>query len=540
MKNDLRIKIEGHPSKEDVKVITDFATELNSLLETIKVKIVDHQPSLILKFDSIKRDYDSSLIKNVFKEIDGGYKFVEKNIFFPFHTACKMYINPDIDTENRPLIIKRDIIGLLGEFKNNNVAGSIFNYSDSLSSYDKYLLKTLYSIGGEYEVQNIIIDAPNTYYEDKSGLFFFVLFLTGCILFIFSEIYNYYGFNFRVGKIKSKIIRRIIEATLIAQVPTITILLLLIGKFVYGDFHEAGVLLIFEVFFIPFFIIIGLLFLALDTFLNKIKTKWLVIILNLFFSFFCIWLAYQFMYLFFAPEIVYLSIVDWKILIVPFLITLYRIYERFQKNKISGLLQEKELELSKQKELKFKSDLNALQARINPHFLYNALNSLASLAYIDAARTEKMALSLSKLFRYNINKEDNHYSTIKEEVEMTEIYLEVEKNRFEDKLEYHIEVQNDLYNFKIPKFILQPLAENAVKHGISKITEKGIVKIKIFEKEQKVNIEIYDNGPEFPGGLISGYGLQNTYEKFKLLYKKSFEIEFINQPEKKLVITLSK
>ena len=123
---------------------------------------------------------------------------------------------------------------------------------------------------------------------------------------------------------------------------------------------------------------------------------------------------------------------------------------------------------------------------------------------------------------------------------MAQIYLDIEKNRFEEKLEYSIDVQNSLLDFNIPKFILQPLTENAVKHGISKITSKGIIKINIFEEEQKVMIEIYDNGPEFPDGLISGYGLQNTYEKFKLLYKKPFEIEFINKPEKKLVIILTK
>ena len=122
---------------------------------------------------------------------------------------------------------------------------------------------------------------------------------------------------------------------------------------------------------------------------------------------------------------------------------------------------------------------------------------------------------------------------------MTEIYLQVEKNRFEDKLTYSIEIQEQLKEFIVPRFILQPLAENAVKHGVSKIVGKGMIRINIFEDGQKVFIEIYDNGPEFPGGLISGYGLQNTYEKLKLLYKKPFDISFINKPEKKLVITLT-
>jgi two-component system LytT family sensor kinase len=278
----------------------------------------------------------------------------------------------------------------------------------------------------------------------------------------------------------------------------------------------------------------------IDMLLKKIKMGWIVNILNLVLSFSAIVLTYQLFYFYKTPEIIKVSVVDWQILLIPLLISLYRLYARFQTNKIAGLLQEKELELSKQKELKFKSDLNALQARINPHFLYNALNSVASLAHINPDRTEKMALSLSKLFRYNINKNEEHYATLKDEIEMAEIYLQIEKNRFEDKLNYKIDLQQQLYDFEIPRFILQPLAENAVKHGISKITGQGMIRINIFEEANKVIIEIYDNGPAFPGGLISGYGLQNTYEKLKLLYKKAFDISFINKPEKKLVIVLTK
>lgn len=544
IKTDLRIKFEGDPTKGDIKTVTDLANELNKILETINVKIVDRQPTVTLIFDSIFEGTSTltNLIAKGYEKIDCGYKLVSGNIFFPFRKKSVLHVNTSIDPELRSVYLRKNIVELLGEFKAPGIAigkdSSILNYNGGLSSYDKYMLKTLYAFGGEDEVQ-IILD-NNFDPPDRNVVFFIMLILSVILLFIFSEIYNYYGFSFKVGKIKSKITRRIIESALIAQIPSIAILILLIEKFLEGDFHEIGFVLLMEIFFIPFAILTGLLFLGLDSLLIKIKRKWLVTILNFFFSFFCIWLAYQVIYLFITPEVIYPFVVGWKIMLIPFLITLYRIYARFQSNKISGLLQEKELELTKQKELKFKSDLNALQARINPHFLYNALNSLASLAYIDAAKTEKMALSLSKLFRYNINKEDEHFSSIKEEVEMAEIYLEIEKNRFDDKLEYTIEVQNSLLDFQIPKFILQPLAENAVKHGVSKITEKGIIKIKIFEEAQKVCIEIYDNGPAFPGGLTSGYGLQNTYEKFKLLYKKPFDIEFINKPEKKLVIMLTK
>jgi two-component system, LytTR family, sensor kinase len=537
MKNDLRIKLAGHPDKKAVQIITDFAKELNGLLETIKVKIVDDQPSLTIIFDTIKND--TTYVNAGCKSIYGGFLVKEQTrLLYPFSKSYVMLIDTNKLAESGYSILKYDIVNLLGEFKENNITGSIFHDSDSLSDYDKYTLKTMYSEGGEYKILKIMDSDFD--YPDKTIVVFILLLLSVCLLFIFSEIYNYYGLNFLISKVKNKIFQRVIEAMLVAQIPVIAFLVLLTGKFTLGDFHEASTCLIIEMYLLPFSVLAGILFLGLDLLLDRVSRKWFMIILNFILSFVCLWLAYQLIYFFITPEFISLSLIDWKIKMVAFIITFYRLYSRFQTSKITGMLQEKELEIAREKELKIKSDLNALQARINPHFLYNALNSLASLAYIDAGRTEKMALSLSKLFRYNINKEDEHFSTLKEEIEMTEIYLEVEKNRFEDKLEYNIEVQNDLYDFKIPKFLLQPLVENAVKHGISKITGKGKIRVKIFEQGNKVRIEIYDNGPAFSDSLITGYGLQNTYEKLKLLYKKPFEIEFINEAEKKLVIMLNK
>jgi two-component system LytT family sensor kinase len=75
-------------------------------------------------------------------------------------------------------------------------------------------------------------------------------------------------------------------------------------------------------------------------------------------------------------------------------------------------------------------------------------------------------------------------------------------------------------------------------NGISQITGQGIIKLKIYEQAKNLFIEIYDNGPEFPQGLITGYGLQNTYDKLTLVYKKPYEIRFVNEPEKYIQIKL--
>src|SRR4029079_2217329 len=127
-------------------------------------------------------------------------------------------------------------------------------------------------------------------------------------------------------------------------------------------------------------------------------------------------------------------------------------------------LSEKELELSKLQALKTKAELDTLHSKVNPHFLYNALNSIADLSITDGKKARKMTIALADLFRYSINYSNNNFTTVKEELEMTEIYLQIEKIRFEDQLRYHISADDSLYHYLVPRFVLQPLVENAVKH----------------------------------------------------------------------------
>jgi sensor histidine kinase YesM len=98
--------------------------------------------------------------------------------------------------------------------------------------------------------------------------------------------------------------------------------------------------------------------------------------------------------------------------------------------------QQKELELSRLRELKTKAELDALHSKINPHFLYNALNSIADLSVTDGKKARKMTIALADLFRYSINYSNNNYSTVEDEVEMANVYLQIVKIRFEEKLNY--------------------------------------------------------------------------------------------------------
>lgn len=539
LKTDLRIAIEGGASKNDIKAVNEIAAELNGILKTIQVKVTDYKPTLRIIFDTTFSD--SALIDRCFTTTSAGYVARNRNMFFPFHKSMVMYVNPNA-WDYSVAGLKRSIVEQLGNFKVSYHSfgkdSSIFDGGKNLSGLDKYMLSLLYSEDGEYKIKQLL--NKNEEGESKTEVFIITLILSICLFFLFSELYKYYGFDIRLKKWRFGLARKLLEALLLSQIPVLSVLILLSGKFLAGDLHEADLLLFVEFIILPFAVFCTLLFVAAEPLLKRIKKTWLAAVFNLILSFTVLFISYQLVYFLISPELISLSEISWQVLLVGFLIVLYRMYIRLQSQKIAGLLQQKELELSKQKELKFKSDLNALQARINPHFLYNSLNSIASLAHSNADKTEKMALSLSKLFRYNLNKEDDMYASINDEAEMTATYLEIEKIRFEDKMNFSIDVQESLRQIKVPKFLLQPLAENAVKHGISKLAGQGNIEIRIFEKNEKIVFEVADNGPEFPGGLMNGYGLQNVYEKLNLLYKEPFDVEFVNSPEKKVVITLNK
>ena len=149
-------------------------------------------------------------------------------------------------------------------------------------------------------------------------------------------------------------------------------------------------------------------------------------------------------------------------IVTGFIYTAVNYVELERKRKLN----EKELEVTRLMALKTKAELDALHSKVNPHFLYNALNSIADLSITDGKKARRMTISLADLFRYSINYSNNNYSTIQDEVAMTEVYLQIEKIRFEDQLNYTIEIDDEASHFLVPRFILQPIVENAVKHGL--------------------------------------------------------------------------
>nr|MBC7611504.1 histidine kinase [Pseudopedobacter sp.] len=211
-----------------------------------------------------------------------------------------------------------------------------------------------------------------------------------------------------------------------------------------------------------------------------------------------------------------------------------------QRNRLEVELKEKEFDIVKLNQLKTQAELQSLQSRINPHFLYNSLNSIASLIHIDADKAEDMTLKLSKLFRYSINTQNENLTSVKDEVEIVKTYLDIERVRFGDRINFILDIDEAALNEQIPRFILQPLVENALKHGLNDVVKEGELKLKVEVSDNNLFLMILDNGKPFPDELNSGYGLQSTYEKLQLLYSNNYEIQIMNGPQKQIKITLPK
>ena len=231
------------------------------------------------------------------------------------------------------------------------------------------------------------------------------------------------------------------------------------------------------------------------------------------------------------------SVYRFSLLIVVVVNTIIYFYIA-QRETMKATLREKELDLVKIKQLKTQAELQTLQSKINPHFLYNSLNSIASLIREDADKAEDMTLKLSRLFRYSINSHQENMAPVTDEMEIVNTYLAIEKVRFGDRLNFITHIDEAVKNIQIPRFLLQPLVENALKHGLNNLANNGILKISINKENDNIVMVIADNGKPFPAELNMGYGLQSTYDKLTLLYGENYQVQIVNSPEKQIRILI--
>ena len=204
------------------------------------------------------------------------------------------------------------------------------------------------------------------------------------------------------------------------------------------------------------------------------------------------------------------------LLFYALLVGVYYIYVYSQHNQEKA---QKEAELQKQIR---EAQLNALKSQINPHFLFNSLNSIASLTLTNPEKAHGMVIALSDFMRFSLRKQQNDMVTLDVELKNIALYLQIEKIRFENKLLYNFEIEEECKKHLIPSLILQPIFENAIKYGVYETSKPVVILCKAQKLQGFLEITIInDFDPESVPLKGEGIGLTNINERLTLIYGSS-------------------
>ncbi len=185
------------------------------------------------------------------------------------------------------------------------------------------------------------------------------------------------------------------------------------------------------------------------------------------------------------------------------------------------------------------SELNMLKSQINPHFLFNSLNSVSSLIMSNPAEAQEMIHRLSDFIRYSLKHRESEYVTLKEEIGRMEDYLSIEKVRFGDKLIYTLETDEECSEVEVPTMILQPLIENAIKHGVYESLDPVEIFVTCSVQNGYLTLQIInDFDPDQPSRKGTGVGLQNVSERIRLVYDREGSINW-RIKDKKFIVSMN-
>jgi two-component system, LytTR family, sensor kinase len=176
------------------------------------------------------------------------------------------------------------------------------------------------------------------------------------------------------------------------------------------------------------------------------------------------------------------------------------------------------------------AQLKTLQAQLHPHFLFNTLHAISTLIHRDPESADRMISRLSDLLRITFDRSGDAKITLKEEIEFLQKYLEIEQTRFPDRLVVRVEIDPDVLDAEVPQMILQPLVENAIKHGIAPHTDRGHLQIVAGRTDDTLWMEVRDNGGGLHGATLkklrTGVGLSNTRARLECLYAGHHRLDF--------------
>ena len=190
---------------------------------------------------------------------------------------------------------------------------------------------------------------------------------------------------------------------------------------------------------------------------------------------------------------------------------------------------ERELRTSQLEARLAESRLQVLKFQLQPHFLFNTLNTISELIYKDAESADQMITNLSDLLRLSLEKLEVQEVSLRQELDFLNKYLEIEQMRFHDRLKIEMQVESETLDATVPNMLLQPLVENAIKHGIAPLAQGGTVKISSARQNGNLLLNVSDNGVGLVDkdikNIIEGVGLRNTRARLQHLYGKEHHFE---------------
>jgi LytS/YehU family sensor histidine kinase len=174
------------------------------------------------------------------------------------------------------------------------------------------------------------------------------------------------------------------------------------------------------------------------------------------------------------------------------------------------------------------AELQNLKMQLHPHFLFNTLHAISVLMQEDVTAANRMLVRLSELLRLTLENAGTQETALRQELEFLRLYLEIEQTRFQDRLAVKIEVDPAALDARVPSLILQPLVENALRHGIARNPGAGVIEIRAHRESELLRLEVRDNGPGLRAEVEEGVGLSNTRARLAQLYGGAARFEINN------------
>ncbi len=185
-----------------------------------------------------------------------------------------------------------------------------------------------------------------------------------------------------------------------------------------------------------------------------------------------------------------------------------------------------------------RAELHNLKMQLHPHFLFNTLHTISVLMMRNVTAANRMLIRLSDLLRITLDNAGAQEVTLKQELDFLNGYLEIEQTRFHDRLTVNRDIDPATLDISVPNLLLQPLVENAIRHGISNRADAGLIQIRSRREADRLVIEISDNGQGLPVNVKKGVGLANTEARLEQLYGNSHSFALLPAPSGGLLVRI--